>query len=434
MFNYAQAAVSLPTIGGGQDLPAFISSIYSFTLTVVGVAVFIQIVRAGFMWLTAAGNVGKAAGAKSMMTNAVIGAILLFAAYMILFVINPDLVKNTFNFTIPSSTGPTVNEIQKPALVTSPTGGPAYIQGVIRSGSASSEGIKQANATAGIYIFAIRAVDTQGNFCERSYSMEVLPTASAQKTKKQNNLSEKDGVYLSLRPKDVLAQDGCNAIRITTESIPDGIEGQFYFAQILAAGGNPPFVYSISDGQLPNGLGLSSVISNLATLAISKSAEPSIMEETGGSFPLANGGGDLIVSDDEAFQLTNEFCTEEQRQAILAEREACEQQLNGLGLTPPDVTGFYGQAYFDIRNLPECTETTEGGTLCYNVRTAAPPNTPDQSCDQWLKYPVTQCNFTDPWAAVACGLMYPVSGEKATTDGYSYCIPGSTCGQEGCLQ
>jgi len=102
LINNAQAAITLPNFTQTSDLPSFISSVYSFSLTVVGIAVFVQMIRAGFMWLTAAGNMATAGKAKTMMTNAVIGAILLFAAYLILYVVNPDLVKNTFNFTIPA--------------------------------------------------------------------------------------------------------------------------------------------------------------------------------------------------------------------------------------------------------------------------------------------------------------------------------------------
>ncbi|MBI2062969.1 MAG: hypothetical protein HYT61_01870 [Candidatus Yanofskybacteria bacterium] len=96
LVNYARA-VELPTFDQ-PDLPAFISSVYSFSLTIVGIIVFVRILYAGFLLLTAAGNVGKISDAKTKITNAVVGTILLFAAYLILYVINPDLVKNTFNF------------------------------------------------------------------------------------------------------------------------------------------------------------------------------------------------------------------------------------------------------------------------------------------------------------------------------------------------
>ncbi|OGN03812.1 MAG: hypothetical protein A2831_01775 [Candidatus Yanofskybacteria bacterium RIFCSPHIGHO2_01_FULL_44_17] len=98
LINTVQA-VTLPSFNQ-PDLPAFISSVYSFSLTVVGLVVFVQILRAGFLWLTAAGNASKASNAKGMIQNAIVGAILLFAAYLILYIINPDLIKSTFNFSL----------------------------------------------------------------------------------------------------------------------------------------------------------------------------------------------------------------------------------------------------------------------------------------------------------------------------------------------
>lgn len=98
LINYAQA-VGLPTFDQ-QDLPAFIQSIYSFVLTVVGIVVFVRILYSGFQLLLAKGNVSKIADARTKITNAIVGAILLFAAYLILYIINPDLVKNTFNFSL----------------------------------------------------------------------------------------------------------------------------------------------------------------------------------------------------------------------------------------------------------------------------------------------------------------------------------------------
>lgn len=81
-----------------EALTVFIRSVYSFALTAVGIVVFVRILYAGFLYLTAAGNMSKTSDAKNKIQNAIIGAILLFAAYLILYIINPDLVKNTFKF------------------------------------------------------------------------------------------------------------------------------------------------------------------------------------------------------------------------------------------------------------------------------------------------------------------------------------------------
>ncbi len=86
----AHAAISLPTFSG--TFGDFIRQLYNFAIAMVGIAVFIQFLRAGFTYLYAAGNAGKTTDAKDMMQNAVLGAILLLSAYLILNVINPDLV------------------------------------------------------------------------------------------------------------------------------------------------------------------------------------------------------------------------------------------------------------------------------------------------------------------------------------------------------
>lgn len=99
LINTAHALVELPDLSTTQDIGAFVSQIYTFSLTVVGIVVFVRFIYAGFLYLTAAGNTSNTARAKSIMTNAIVGVILLFSAYLILYVINPDLVKSSFNFS-----------------------------------------------------------------------------------------------------------------------------------------------------------------------------------------------------------------------------------------------------------------------------------------------------------------------------------------------
>ncbi len=91
-----------------NSLPELIAKLYTYAISLVGLAVFVQFIRAGFVYLTAAGNAGKVGDAAKLMTSAVIGAVLLFAAYLILNVINPDLVSNSFDFgsTVLNSNAP----------------------------------------------------------------------------------------------------------------------------------------------------------------------------------------------------------------------------------------------------------------------------------------------------------------------------------------
>lgn len=79
-----------------SDFGSLIESIFNWALALVGIAVFVNFLWAGFLWFTAAGRPGPINQAQEKMTNALIGAIILLASYLILNTINPDLVKNTF--------------------------------------------------------------------------------------------------------------------------------------------------------------------------------------------------------------------------------------------------------------------------------------------------------------------------------------------------
>ena len=87
----------VPSEGLPTDLGQLIQQIFLWSLGVLGISIFVIMFYAGFMMLTAAGNTSKWNDAKSKMTNAILGAILLLSAYLILYTINPDFVKSTFN-------------------------------------------------------------------------------------------------------------------------------------------------------------------------------------------------------------------------------------------------------------------------------------------------------------------------------------------------
>jgi len=280
-------AVSLPDFSKTSDLPAFISSVYSFALTVVGIAVFIRILYAGFLMLTAAGNSSKWGDARTKMQNAVIGAILLFAAYMILYIINPDLVSNTFKFTIPSSSQPSSN-IPTESQRTNATNGAAATTGIVPAagGATSFHGLPIAKAQEGMYVFTVKVTDRNGDTCSESYNIEVLPNTVALSSdfyakhsavgKYSASLLNPVRESLGLKRKlgTIGISNGVNAVNAqeeseseTTETIqsggcvigtrvlPDAVENTPYYAEIVAAG-EAPFVYEIEEGSLPPGLGL----------------------------------------------------------------------------------------------------------------------------------------------------------------------------------
>lgn len=89
-----------------QGLPSFgqlVQLIFTWSLNVLGIVVFVMIFYAGFKWFTAAGNTARVNEARGQITNAITGAIILLAAYIILYTINPDLVGG--KFTLPGLGG-----------------------------------------------------------------------------------------------------------------------------------------------------------------------------------------------------------------------------------------------------------------------------------------------------------------------------------------
>jgi hypothetical protein len=71
----------------------YASAIYQYALTIVGILATVVLVWAGVVWLTAAGNAEKIKIAKEYIAGALIGLVLTFGSYLILYTLNPDLVK-----------------------------------------------------------------------------------------------------------------------------------------------------------------------------------------------------------------------------------------------------------------------------------------------------------------------------------------------------
>ena len=80
-----------------SDLKTLISALYKFGVWTVGIAATLMLVIGGFMYMTSAGNTSKAGSAKGVITDALIGMVVALGSYLLFYVINPDLVKMSFN-------------------------------------------------------------------------------------------------------------------------------------------------------------------------------------------------------------------------------------------------------------------------------------------------------------------------------------------------
>ena len=87
---YAQISESQGTLAdiqeqlsdtGGVSLPVLIGNIIQVVLSVLGIVFLILIIFAGFKWLTAQGDTKKTGDATKMLTQAVIGIIIIIGAF-----------------------------------------------------------------------------------------------------------------------------------------------------------------------------------------------------------------------------------------------------------------------------------------------------------------------------------------------------------------
>jgi hypothetical protein len=92
-----QTVLPVPDKGLPTDLGQLISTIFVWSLSIIGLVIFVRFFYAGFLWFTAAGNTTNVGKAKGIMKNAIYGTLVLFSAWLILNTINPDLVGGTFN-------------------------------------------------------------------------------------------------------------------------------------------------------------------------------------------------------------------------------------------------------------------------------------------------------------------------------------------------
>jgi hypothetical protein len=67
----------------GTDLPTMIGQIIGGFLGVLGSVFVIIVIYAGFLWMTAGGNEEQVTKARKLMTNAVIGLIVIMMAFAI---------------------------------------------------------------------------------------------------------------------------------------------------------------------------------------------------------------------------------------------------------------------------------------------------------------------------------------------------------------
>ena len=97
--NTAADKAGYETDNPKNNIENYISGIITLVLSMLGVLFLILIIYGGFLWMTAMGNEEKAKKAKNLITDALIGLIIVLAAYAIAYFIINSLSSNSLTNT-----------------------------------------------------------------------------------------------------------------------------------------------------------------------------------------------------------------------------------------------------------------------------------------------------------------------------------------------
>lgn len=78
-----------------RDPFALVNRIIGIALGFIGTILLVLMVRAGFLWMTAAGNEDQVSTAKTSIRNAVIGLVIIFCAYSFVYFLGRSVQRAT---------------------------------------------------------------------------------------------------------------------------------------------------------------------------------------------------------------------------------------------------------------------------------------------------------------------------------------------------
>jgi len=107
--------VSVPGLNAGGSLPDYLNALFKFAIIGGGILAIMYIIVGGFEYMVSGAREAKKDG-KEHIQNAIIGLLLLLLSYLILFVINPDILRLD-PFTSVSKLTPVQQSVgQRPSL------------------------------------------------------------------------------------------------------------------------------------------------------------------------------------------------------------------------------------------------------------------------------------------------------------------------------
>lgn len=87
---------------GNLELPQIISTLIKLTLVVAAVVFFFILVIGGIQWIASGGDKAQTEAARNRITAALVGLVIVFAAWAIIALINTFFNIDIFSLTLPS--------------------------------------------------------------------------------------------------------------------------------------------------------------------------------------------------------------------------------------------------------------------------------------------------------------------------------------------
>lgn len=87
------------TSASAISLPSFVNNLYRIAIGVAAFFAVVEIVWAGYIFMTSADSVSKNTKARQKITNAIIGLVLVLSPYVVFSVINPKILNITLDFS-----------------------------------------------------------------------------------------------------------------------------------------------------------------------------------------------------------------------------------------------------------------------------------------------------------------------------------------------
>lgn len=84
----------IPNLDTGNDatLASYLNSVFNFAISIGGVLAVLMIVKSGFLYMTTEA-ISQKGNARTELQNAIFGLILLLMSYLMLQIVNPNLLK-----------------------------------------------------------------------------------------------------------------------------------------------------------------------------------------------------------------------------------------------------------------------------------------------------------------------------------------------------